>query len=689
MFLRSRSKFTYFALSAYASATTFNVEEPTPLKELFPNGDIPDLTGKTINVTTQKIETNFESMLRSGGGETVHEYGITCGWLDPTDALRVVNGVDTDINAIPWQVRYLIVYVENGQYYGGRCGGTILNNQWSLSAAHCFGDNIEYILVYPGATNAVAGIAPGYKVVDTVVKHEKYGVEDIPSFGYDIALAKQLTGNEFTFTSDIYPACLPSANMCLTDNHVATISGWGTTEFLGSTSDVLQSAEVHLTKFGDCLWSWNNEKSAFLSDGDWFIKEYQICAGGWLREGETIAKDSCQGDSGGPLTFFDDDNTGTVIGVVSFGNGCADLSEPPPVYTRVSSFIDWIYDHTGIRMQGNVDPVNPCHDTVTGFEAGLTNSDVIPYVSDSYSDESPVDFEARINLPDLPNACLAKAERQEGVDYRLGKFLVVVPDCTSTDPLDFNGNLQWTYDESTGRMYQNVMDDDRYCLFRSTTNAYVTKCEHMYFPGVRPRQQWDWLPTNGALIGRDRDNRVFRALYYEPDQLNGSEELRVHVGTYLFSNFDSIPEDEYKGISLIYEENDKIFDTTYHICSWPIFVGEGSEIEFYDECDWLDFDTGFKYDPVTQHITFYDGYDSQDEFCLRRTSTHGPVVLSDCTQAASAPEEFEWVFDTDRIYSYNPSNASEMKYCLFVHQIQEILYVGDCSGKNFRFGEIF
>ena len=44
-------------------------------------------------------------------------------------------------------------------------------------------------------------------------------------------------------------------------------------------------------------------------------------------------KDSCQGDSGGPITNID--NT-TLIGIVSWGSGCA-LATKPGVYARIGN----------------------------------------------------------------------------------------------------------------------------------------------------------------------------------------------------------------------------------------------------------------------------------------------------------------------------------------------------------------
>jgi trypsin len=66
------------------------------------------------------------------------------------------------------------------------------------------------------------------------------------------------------------------------------------------------------------------------------ITNTMICAG--LEEG---GKDSCQGDSGGPLVVTDNNNQKVLVGVVSWGYGCARPGQYG-VYSKVNAAYDWI-----------------------------------------------------------------------------------------------------------------------------------------------------------------------------------------------------------------------------------------------------------------------------------------------------------------------------------------------------------
>jgi hypothetical protein len=93
----------------------------------------------------------------------------------------------------------------------------------------------------------------------------------------------------------------------------------------------------------------------------------QFCAG--LKQG---GKDACQGDSGGPLTVADVRGCPRQIGIVSWGEGCAE-KDAYGVYTRVSRFADWIQKHTGPLKGASVSTTVPAGNRLSSvqLEQGL------------------------------------------------------------------------------------------------------------------------------------------------------------------------------------------------------------------------------------------------------------------------------------------------------------------------------
>lgn len=73
------------------------------------------------------------------------------------------------------------------------------------------------------------------------------------------------------------------------------------------------------------------------------ITNMQLCAGGFL------GRDSCAGDSGGPLMIATADANGVSRfiqhGIVSFGPRQCGTKGQPGIYTKVSSYMEWILEN--------------------------------------------------------------------------------------------------------------------------------------------------------------------------------------------------------------------------------------------------------------------------------------------------------------------------------------------------------
>uniref|UniRef100_A0A3Q0RPI8 coagulation factor Xa n=1 Tax=Amphilophus citrinellus TaxID=61819 RepID=A0A3Q0RPI8_AMPCI len=231
---------------------------------------------------------------------------------------RIVNGEDCPPGDCPWQA---LLVNEEGI---GFCGGTILNKNIILTAAHCMNQS-RYFNVRLGEFDRLAddGSEADHDV-EAILTHRSYKPD---TYHNDIALVKLAT--PIKFTRFILPACIPEqdfAEKVLMQEPDGMVSGFGRLGEGREASDILQRLSVPYVDRQTCLESTQLRISARM-----------FCAGY-----DTEAKDACQGDSGGPhVTRYH--STYFITGIVSWGEGCARKGKYG-VYTQVSKYIQWIRD---------------------------------------------------------------------------------------------------------------------------------------------------------------------------------------------------------------------------------------------------------------------------------------------------------------------------------------------------------
>ncbi|WP_084736148.1 serine protease [Cystobacter ferrugineus] len=236
---------------------------------------------------------------------------------------EIVGGTNATIAANPWQVS---LQDSSGSHF---CGGSVLNENWILTAQHCVSENgtiSKPAQVAAGSTTLKGMRSSGQiRPVAEVIVYPGY--VDVNQ-GKDVALLRLAAPLDLSGANvKAIPLATAADEAAGITNAgvVARVTGWGALASSGPmySPDTLQTVDVRLLSNSSAQSSYPEET----------IGSDQLAAA-------SPGKDSCQGDSGGPLTVLEN-GTHVLVGVVSWGDGCAD-SRHPGMYARVGSFEPWI-----------------------------------------------------------------------------------------------------------------------------------------------------------------------------------------------------------------------------------------------------------------------------------------------------------------------------------------------------------
>ena len=328
----------------------------------FGMGDLPVASAQEKAADTPTPEVQVEVTVTpepivSPAPETLTEAAAT-----PTSEVedQIIGGTEADPGEYPWQVA-LVDGSSTNLYLGQFCGGSLIDPEWVLTAAHCITESNGSVSL-PSYVDIVAGIwnlespDPGYqrRNVTQIIRHPSYNAN---TFDSDVALLKLETpvtiGGSGSTKTAVIPL-VPSSIGSLAGSYT-WISGWGYTESSVYPTQ-LREVQLPIMPASTCnnYRHWGGQ-----------ITGNMLCAG--YDPGG--AQSACYGDSGGPAVVWNS-STGqwNLAGVVSFGPlGCA-VPYAPSVFARVSQFGSWVnnyiidspvltYPAQGQNIGTNYDPI--------------------------------------------------------------------------------------------------------------------------------------------------------------------------------------------------------------------------------------------------------------------------------------------------------------------------------------------